>query len=361
MLHGMQDLPQPGSDAGAFHGFMQAEHGMDASRPLWQRDESSYNVTPMPPGLGIQDFGHTNEWASFDFDDEGPPMLNVLSDTPKGHDSAGALFGMDFAGDSQFSGKQQQRIETLTAESLRLLEQPCRRESAAQSWLNEGLNAEPAPIGADSAYSGAWGLQEAARDDDWKVIRRSRSVGPCGLVLVDIRDGAGGALFSDMADDGGSFSFGARFSQAASFATSAWQSSFASFSSETAGVAHDMIIVGRQALPESLALSTMQDCPKRADGSFLSLGSRLHEAGTCTPCKFFRSRRGCRDAALCKLCHYPHENESRSAVRRAVRRTGLKKRAFFDQNSLQFQKEVKNTFIHVGHGEQTARRRSLSL
>jgi len=149
----------------------------------------------------------------------------------------------------------------------------------------------------------------------------------------------------------------------ASFATSAWQSSVASFNSEACGESPDTVMVGRRAQPEILSLSVMRDCPKGPSGGFLSLGSRLHEGGACTPCKFFRSTRGCRDGALCRLCHYPHEGETRSALRRAVRRNGLEKRAFFDANAAQIMPEmVKNTFIHVDTPfEATARRRCLSL
>jgi len=62
----------------------------------------------------------------------------------------------------------------------------------------------------------------------------------------------------------------------------------------------------------------------------LSRGSRHHDKGQCIPCKFFRSTRGCRDGALCNLCHHPHAELTRSAVRRMVRRSGLKKRAAED-------------------------------
>merc|ERR1719401_2484478 len=51
----------------------------------------------------------------------------------------------------------------------------------------------------------------------------------------------------------------------------------------------------------------------------LSLGSAGHHAGKCTPCKFQRSRRGCRMGTECNLCHYPHEELTHSAIRRAMK------------------------------------------
>merc|ERR1719350_2430871 len=58
----------------------------------------------------------------------------------------------------------------------------------------------------------------------------------------------------------------------------------------------------------------------------LSIGSAGHCAGTCTPCKFHRSRRGCHMGTQCNLCHYPHEELTHSAIRRAMRRSALAKR-----------------------------------
>jgi len=55
----------------------------------------------------------------------------------------------------------------------------------------------------------------------------------------------------------------------------------------------------------------------------LSLGSQHHHSGNCTPCKFFRGRRGCREGANCNLCHFPHEEMTYSAIRRAVRIAGV--------------------------------------
>jgi len=65
----------------------------------------------------------------------------------------------------------------------------------------------------------------------------------------------------------------------------------------------------------------------------LSRGSRQHDTEQCIPCKFFRSLRGCRDGRSCNLCHHPHAELTRSAVRRMVRRSGLKKRATEDAQS----------------------------
>mmetsp|Transcript_20330 Transcript_20330/g.57205 ORF Transcript_20330/g.57205 Transcript_20330/m.57205 type:complete len:291 (+) Transcript_20330:51-923(+) len=188
-------------------------------------------------------------------------------------------------------------------------------------------------------------------------MRRSMSSGPSSHALA-----AWLGAFNPPAPPCSTFT--SERASGASFATSAWQSSVASFSSEACGERPDTVLIGRRGQPEMLSLSVMKDCPKGPSGGFLSLGSRLHEDAACTPCKFFRSTRGCRDGALCKLCHYPHEGETRSAIRRAVRRTGLEKRAFFDANAAQISlpEVVKNTFIHVDTPfEATARRRCLSL
>mmetsp|Transcript_13934 Transcript_13934/g.39827 ORF Transcript_13934/g.39827 Transcript_13934/m.39827 type:complete len:355 (-) Transcript_13934:163-1227(-) len=63
-----------------------------------------------------------------------------------------------------------------------------------------------------------------------------------------------------------------------------------------------------------------------AKGDVMSKGSALHDTGGCTPCKFFRSRRGCRLGEECKLCHFPHAEMSGSSVRRAVRRRAIEER-----------------------------------
>jgi len=61
-----------------------------------------------------------------------------------------------------------------------------------------------------------------------------------------------------------------------------------------------------------------------------SLGARLHMHGQCTPCKFIRSLRGCRDGSMCMLCHEPHEELSRSGVRKAARTKALQRRAMIE-------------------------------
>ncbi|CAK0896652.1 unnamed protein product, partial [Prorocentrum cordatum] len=62
-----------------------------------------------------------------------------------------------------------------------------------------------------------------------------------------------------------------------------------------------------------------------------SLGASLHRRGECTPCKFIRSLRGCRDGSMCMLCHEPHEELSRSAVRKAARTKGLLRRSMIER------------------------------
>jgi len=61
-------------------------------------------------------------------------------------------------------------------------------------------------------------------------------------------------------------------------------------------------------------------------GLLWSEGSRLHDCGECTPCKFFRSRRGCKAGTECNLCHFPHEELTFSAIRKVMRDKALAKR-----------------------------------
>lgn len=48
--------------------------------------------------------------------------------------------------------------------------------------------------------------------------------------------------------------------------------------------------------------------------------------GLCRPCQFMRNRKGCLDGADCVHCHYPHEEMTNSAIRRAHRRASAEKR-----------------------------------
>jgi len=116
-------------------------------------------------------------------------------------------------------------------------------------------------------------------------------------------------------------------------------------------------IIGRSAMCERIAISTFAQCPCDEDGGLLSLGAAMHSTGECTPCKFVRSRRGCKDGVLCKLCHASHDELTRSGIRRVARRKGLQKRALFDQPmgvSQGLGDLVKNTFVHVPHPSEVA-------
>lgn len=57
-----------------------------------------------------------------------------------------------------------------------------------------------------------------------------------------------------------------------------------------------------------------------------SRGSIYHKQGLCRPCQFMRNRKGCLDGADCVHCHYPHEEMTNSAIRRAHRRASAEKR-----------------------------------
>jgi len=74
-----------------------------------------------------------------------------------------------------------------------------------------------------------------------------------------------------------------------------------------------------------LAVSLLQGLPCDDAGVFLSLGSSLHKARSklCIPCKFRGTARGCRDGVLCRLCHFPHQELSRTAKRTLIRRSDL--------------------------------------
>jgi hypothetical protein len=56
-----------------------------------------------------------------------------------------------------------------------------------------------------------------------------------------------------------------------------------------------------------------------------NVGSRFHHSKRCTPCRFVRSRRGCKQEN-CTLCHFPHRAMTDTMVRRAMRKAGLEHR-----------------------------------
>jgi len=75
------------------------------------------------------------------------------------------------------------------------------------------------------------------------------------------------------------------------------------------------------------ACACKESCADTAedDGTMPSIGSALHATEECTPCKFFRGRRGCKDGNECKLCHFPHNELTYSGIRRMMRKKGLEK------------------------------------
>jgi len=214
--------------------------------------------------------------------------------------------------------------------------------------------------GFHGAAGGFFGAAGMARVPEQRLATfgaasgRSRSVGD--PLIYDKED------YEQMYHGGATDSMASFRDSATSFASSAWQSSCASFNSEAEGVPADFIMIGKRGQVEAIHLSLFKDVPK-VEGNFLSLGSRLHDVGACTPCKFFKTKRGCRDGALCKRCHHPHKNESFSSAKRAVRLAGLRNRAFFESQAASIPPEmVKNTFIHFPGGDvkECGLRRSLS-
>jgi len=57
-----------------------------------------------------------------------------------------------------------------------------------------------------------------------------------------------------------------------------------------------------------------------------SAGSSFHCAGRCTPCRFYRSRRGCMDGTDCGLCHFPHMELTTSMIRKVMKEHSIAKR-----------------------------------
>jgi hypothetical protein len=116
------------------------------------------------------------------------------------------------------------------------------------------------------------------------------------------------------------------------------------------------VIIGRNALPRSIALSTLSSIPRDETGNWLSTGSEKHQSNTCVPCKWFRSAKGCKDGVLCRHCHAPHENLSRHAMKSFLRRTARNKRRFFEAGETPDGMElpnirVKNTMVHIDDSE----------
>eukprot|EP00928_Gymnodinium_smaydae_P014113 TRINITY_DN15111_c0_g1_i1.p1 TRINITY_DN15111_c0_g1~~TRINITY_DN15111_c0_g1_i1.p1 ORF type:complete len:186 (-),score=25.44 TRINITY_DN15111_c0_g1_i1:230-787(-) len=56
---------------------------------------------------------------------------------------------------------------------------------------------------------------------------------------------------------------------------------------------------------------------------FLNAGSALHRVGTCVPCKFSLTKRGCNIGLGCNFCHHPHEGVNRNSLRKRLQ--GIKK------------------------------------
>eukprot|EP00928_Gymnodinium_smaydae_P018508 TRINITY_DN17041_c0_g1_i1.p1 TRINITY_DN17041_c0_g1~~TRINITY_DN17041_c0_g1_i1.p1 ORF type:complete len:365 (+),score=39.43 TRINITY_DN17041_c0_g1_i1:54-1148(+) len=54
---------------------------------------------------------------------------------------------------------------------------------------------------------------------------------------------------------------------------------------------------------------------EEVSGSLTNAGAVWHAGGRCIPCKFFRSKSGCKGGLNCEFCHYPHQELSRSQLR----------------------------------------------
>jgi len=131
--------------------------------------------------------------------------------------------------------------------------------------------------------------------------------------------------------------------------TSTHISSYKSSEGHVSSAGNEVVTIGKRGTPRVLSLAVMESCPKDPDGHYVSLGARQHEKGTCAACKFAKSAQGCRDGALCLQCHHPHDEKTRSARKRHMRRQGLERRAIFEKDAMQLvPHSVRNTFVHVG-------------
>eukprot|EP00928_Gymnodinium_smaydae_P028688 TRINITY_DN21820_c0_g1_i1.p1 TRINITY_DN21820_c0_g1~~TRINITY_DN21820_c0_g1_i1.p1 ORF type:complete len:358 (+),score=52.53 TRINITY_DN21820_c0_g1_i1:108-1181(+) len=59
-------------------------------------------------------------------------------------------------------------------------------------------------------------------------------------------------------------------------------------------------------------------------GSLTNAGAVWHAMGRCIPCKFFRSKSGCKGGLDCEFCHYRHQELSRSQLRSRFKRAHYK-------------------------------------
>eukprot|EP00928_Gymnodinium_smaydae_P095774 TRINITY_DN8296_c1_g7_i1.p1 TRINITY_DN8296_c1_g7~~TRINITY_DN8296_c1_g7_i1.p1 ORF type:complete len:348 (+),score=31.17 TRINITY_DN8296_c1_g7_i1:54-1046(+) len=74
------------------------------------------------------------------------------------------------------------------------------------------------------------------------------------------------------------------------------------------------------------SLYPTQAIEKRVSGSLVNAGAVWHAGGRCIPCKFFRSKNGCKGGLSCEFCHYPHQELSRSQLRNRFKRANYKTR-----------------------------------
>eukprot|EP00928_Gymnodinium_smaydae_P069839 TRINITY_DN5361_c0_g1_i4.p1 TRINITY_DN5361_c0_g1~~TRINITY_DN5361_c0_g1_i4.p1 ORF type:complete len:365 (-),score=35.83 TRINITY_DN5361_c0_g1_i4:115-1209(-) len=68
---------------------------------------------------------------------------------------------------------------------------------------------------------------------------------------------------------------------------------------------------------------------------FLSVGSAMHHAGTCVPCKFVKTKSGCSKGRACQFCHHGHDahEEAFRNSKRRQRRVAGKRSEEFDRAS----------------------------
>jgi len=197
-----------------------------------------------------------------------------------------------------------------------------------------------------------------ALDDNWNVDDTNGELGrPDTSVPRFLQDMSAASNGADMVQESsrGAGRPSSSFLADRSSIGSECRSSIYSIASEALDLAPSTVIVGKLKQPGNIPLSQLYECPRGPDGEWLSFGSRLHLQNRCTPCKFFRGRRGCRDGVQCKMCHFPHEELTYSGIRKAAKNSALAKRSWFDQQPVQVQNNsVKNTFVHIADSNDDA-------
>ena len=118
------------------------------------------------------------------------------------------------------------------------------------------------------------------------------------------------------------------------------------------GSQEDEVVIGCAALPRKVSLLIMMELPRDANDAWLSRSTVRHADGGCTPCRWFRAARGCKDGVFCKMCHEGHQELNYNAIKREERRRAKARRRLFEHREHPPgmglpPTTIKNTFIHL--------------